>query len=246
MIYNVTRKLKRFFKGLTGFSGSSILFIITNQKMMKNTTIPKGFSQIALLAIVLGVVLVVVGLSYQYSKNRENANTTINISTQNQNVNAVNVNRPSINLQNVNSGQYRNEELGIFFEKEATTTVTEKIIDSITPNTNSSTKPLFILIVTDPSLGGSTMIITNRESGFETEQILSDETGTVDGKTVRILKTKSSGEATNTNETLLKRVLFYPYNEGKYFEVYSLVYPIDTDEQINLFGSIVASFQFIE
>ncbi|MEW5922367.1 MAG: hypothetical protein AB1746_00115 [Candidatus Zixiibacteriota bacterium] len=205
----------------------------------------------ALGAVLLVAILVIAGYGiYAYftsseNDNSDNLNVALNVNERaNANIpiitnNASNTN--SVSNDNTNAAitisgptTYTNDVVPFSIAIPSTATIQEQYVS--TTVVNGTTYPSFTIIITDSRVSGE-MVISNRATGFETEQTTSETQGKIDEKPTRIVETTRT--TTNSAPDNIRRYLFSPLNSGTMYEEMWISYPIDSQAQSQIFESII-------
>ena len=180
--------------------------------------------------MVIILVVVVAGAIYAITRNEPTSNQNSNLSL-NANVH--------LNSKGWEVFIYN----GIPLELHHPSTSQVSVQSNSSSTINGVNETTFTLVLTDSQISGE-MVVSNRDTGFETEQIVSENQTTINSHKVRvIISTKSDTAGTITK---MKRWLFSPFNPGTKFETLWISYPAGTAEQATFFDNIVSQVKLVE
>lgn len=187
---------------------------------------------------VIGVllVLIIAGGWYYFSKNNK-ANNTNN---SNLGVNSsVNYNGSTTDYSS-DLQQYTNNSLGVSFRFPKTYVVTEDVAQS-----SGTDIPFFSIDMNskDSTVAGQGMTISNKPTGFESDNILEKGTTSIDAKQVRW---EITSRTVNSSALKTKRYLFSPLNNGKQYSEYWIAFPVNSDGKNQVFDTVIQSLKLFQ
>ncbi len=188
--------------------------------------------------VILAIILSLAAVGVYWWWRTQTTNTNV---VNNANITANNVGNTNTSVTISGPAKYENNVVPFTLDIPSTAIVREQHVSSTT--INGIAYPSFTLSLIDSRVSGE-LTISNRDTGFETEMVLSESHGSIDGRPVRTVL--SEGVDALGNSTTIKRWFFSPLNSGTRFESLWISYPVDSVEQTAYFDNVVSRIKLIQ